>query len=325
MNGVTIPGVSAGSNHVGTNVICAAHVTCPTGASDAAPAGGTTASATDRTSSDARRLMAVALDRLRTAPHDGQDRGAVLRPYCTPPAVRPVVHFACRDRSGLVRVGALEHEDQLVANVPMGRQGGARLELGDDRAALLRAGLVLPDPLLAHARARLDPRQLAQREDLRRRPAGPLRERLDAARDDRQHRGPIGRRHRVDAAVGPVAHVARRDRAELVRDGALDDEDQLIAGMPVQRELGARRDPGHRGAPLGLRMLPDALAADARLALLPRQIAERDDARSRSRRGAHGVLLARVTCAGEYRAPPRGSTRSRPRYLALSRRSSYGA
>jgi hypothetical protein len=37
INGVTIPGVSAGSNHVGAMVTSTAHVICPAGAAWAAP------------------------------------------------------------------------------------------------------------------------------------------------------------------------------------------------------------------------------------------------------------------------------------------------
>src|SRR6266850_1734065 len=148
-------------------------------------------------------------------------------------------------------------------------------------------GLVFPDPLLADARTRLDPRQIAEREDLRRGPAGPLRERLHPAGEDRQDRGTVGRRDGVDTAVRPVAHVARGDRPEFVGDGALDDEDQLVAGVPMQWQLGAGRDPGHGGPTLALGMLPDVLAANPGLALLPRQIAERDDLRQRRLRRAH--------------------------------------
>jgi hypothetical protein len=70
MNGVPIPGVSAGSNHVGARVMCAAHVICPAGTSGAAPADGATASTMDRTSSDIERRIAAPLDWLGPAPHD---------------------------------------------------------------------------------------------------------------------------------------------------------------------------------------------------------------------------------------------------------------
>ena len=56
MNGVPIPGVSAGSNHVGASETCTAHVICPSGAATAGTAAATK-SAT-RATSAARILMA---------------------------------------------------------------------------------------------------------------------------------------------------------------------------------------------------------------------------------------------------------------------------
>src|SRR6266700_1900378 len=94
MNGVPIPGVSAASNHVGAKVMCAAHVICPAGTSGAAPADGATASTLDSTSSDIKRRMAAPLDRLGPAPHDRQNRGAVLRRHRVHATVRAVVHVA---------------------------------------------------------------------------------------------------------------------------------------------------------------------------------------------------------------------------------------
>src|SRR5580765_8790332 len=94
----------------------------------------------------------------------------------------------------------------------------------------------------------------------------------------------------MDTAIRAIAHVPGRDRTELVRDGALDDEHELVADVPMKRQLGARRDPGHGRPALALGVLPDALAADAGLARLPREIAERDDLRQRSFRRAHGVF-----------------------------------
>src|SRR6185436_10711288 len=64
MNGVPMPGVSAGSNHVGASVTCTAHVICPSGAASTAgtatrSAPGTTIVMT--TTSAARILMAPPL------------------------------------------------------------------------------------------------------------------------------------------------------------------------------------------------------------------------------------------------------------------------
>src|SRR5256884_9649217 len=159
MNGGPIRGVWAGSNPVGASVMCPAPVSCPVGASGAAPASGVTASTRASTSNEARRLIAAPLDRLRSAPHDRQDRGAVLRRHGVHAAVRSIVHVAGGHGTGFVLVSPFEDENELVADVPVGRQGGARLELREDRAPLLCPGLVLPDPLLAHTRPRLDPRQ----------------------------------------------------------------------------------------------------------------------------------------------------------------------
>ena len=80
---------------------------------------------------------------------------------------------------------------------------------------------------------------------------------------------------------GPVPHVPGGHRPELVRDGALDDEDQLIADMPVQRELRVGLDACHHRPSLGLRMLPESLHPHPGLALLPREVADGDDLRQR--------------------------------------------
>src|SRR2546430_3444640 len=68
----------------------------------------------------------------------------------------------------------------------MPRESGPRLEARQQHAALVE--LVLPDPLLADAGARLDPRELTQREDLRGRRAASLGDRLNAAGDERENR-----------------------------------------------------------------------------------------------------------------------------------------
>ena len=189
----------------------------------------------------------------------------------------------------LVGVRPLDEEDQLVTHVAMRGQRRARLEAGQDRPALAR--LVLPDPLLAHARPRLDPRQIVEREHFRGRRAAALRGRLHAAGEDRQHRRPVLGRDGVDTAVGPIAHVPRGDGAEVVADGALDDEDQLVADVPVPGKLRARLDAGQDGLSLGRRILPQALSLDARLPILPWKIADRDDSRHRLHRRHGGLLI----------------------------------
>src|SRR5262245_34915770 len=62
MNGVMMPGVSAGSNHVGASVVCTAQVSCPAGAAglaDCAHTGApvTSVTATTRATRDARERV----------------------------------------------------------------------------------------------------------------------------------------------------------------------------------------------------------------------------------------------------------------------------
>jgi len=67
----------------------------------------------------------------------------------------------------------------------VGRQGGARLELREDRAPLGAPGLVFPDPLLATpGRASIHGRSLSAK--ICDAAAGPLRERLHPAGEDRR-------------------------------------------------------------------------------------------------------------------------------------------
>src|SRR5713226_462729 len=158
----------------------------------------------------------------------------------------------------------------------MPRESGPRLEARQQRAALVE--LVLPDPLLAYARARLDPRELTQREDLRgRRTALFGDDRLNAAGDDRENRRSVPGRYGVNTPIWPVAHIPGRHGPERIRDGAFDDEDQLVADVPMKRKLRVRLDARHDGPSLGLRIRPKALLADARLPLLPWKIADGND------------------------------------------------
>src|SRR6267142_1480634 len=139
MNGVMIPEVSAGSNHVGASEMWTAQVICPADAS-VAPLGETadikrakTRNGTKRprtllmgslpvfgvillSASHPRRARRTPhprhgsgfLDRLRATPDHGQHRHAVLRRHRVHAAVRPVVHAAGGHGTGFVRVGALD-------------------------------------------------------------------------------------------------------------------------------------------------------------------------------------------------------------------------
>ena len=126
---------------------------------------------------------------VRCVPTPRRARWRRLRRHAVHAAIGPVVHVAGGDDPRLVGVRSLDEEDQLVTHVTMRGQRRARLEASQDRPALAR--LVLPDPLLAHARPRLDPRQIVEREDFRGRCAAALRGRLHAAGEDRQHVAPF--------------------------------------------------------------------------------------------------------------------------------------
>src|SRR5262249_54365335 len=94
----------------------------------------------------------------------------------------------------------------------------------------------------------------------------------------------------MDAAMGPVAHVASGDGPELVAEGTLDDQDQLVADMAMAGKLGIRLDAVHDRAALGGRVLPEELPLDPRLACFPGKIADGNDVRHRVH-GRHGRLL----------------------------------
>src|SRR3989442_140353 len=131
-----------------------------------------------------------------------------------------------------------------------------------------------------------------------RHPRSSLRDGLRAAPDDREHRGAILRGDGVHAAVRPVPHVPGGDGPELVRDRTLHDEDQLVAGVAVKRELRARVDPRHDRAPLRLRMRPQILAAHAGLARLPGDVADRDDLGERGLHSGATILPVEIEPAG---------------------------
>src|SRR5437016_11056917 len=94
----------------------------------------------------------------------------------------------------------------------------------------------------------------------------------------------------MDAALGPVAHVAGGDGPELVAEGALNDEDQRVADVAMAGKLGTRLDAAHERSALGGWVLPEALPLDPGLACFPGKIADGDDARHRVH-GCHGRLL----------------------------------
>src|SRR5882672_11219042 len=94
----------------------------------------------------------------------------------------------------------------------------------------------------------------------------------------------------MDAAIGPVAHVAGGDGPELVTDGPLDDEDQLVADVAMAGKLDTRLDAVHDRLALGGRVLPQEPPLDPGPALFPGKLADGDDARHRLH-GRHGCLL----------------------------------
>src|SRR2546428_6679978 len=77
---------------------------------------------------EASLLAFVRLDRLGAAPHDGQDRRAVLRRHGVHATVRPVVHVARGHRARFLGVPPFDEEDQLLARGTMGGDPGAQLE-----------------------------------------------------------------------------------------------------------------------------------------------------------------------------------------------------
>src|SRR5262249_57981748 len=111
---------------------------------------------------------------------------------------------------------------------------------------------------------------------LRRRRRTGLRRWLGAAGDDEQGSCPVRGRNGVDAAMGPVAHVAGGDGPELVAEGALDDEDQLVADVAMARKLGTRLNTIYERPTLGGSLPPPALPLHSRLAIFPVQNANSD-------------------------------------------------
>ena len=95
-------------------------------------------------------------------PDEGEHRGPVRGGHGVDQAVRPVVHVAGGHRAR----AAFAPSTRKISSSPTCRWGGERragLEARQDRPAL--GCDVLPEALLADAGARVDPRQVAQRED----------------------------------------------------------------------------------------------------------------------------------------------------------------
>ena len=168
------------------------------------------------------------------------------------------------------------------------RERRPRLEPRQNRAPLVH--LVLPDPLLAHSGARLDPRQITERKDLRGWSTAALCRWFNGAGEDREQRGAVPGRYGVHTAIRPVAHVPGRHRPGLVRDRPFEDEDQLVADVPVEGELGAGLEAGQLGPPLRRLVLPEDLEAEAGLKVLPPKIADGNDLRPWSRSHGAGML-----------------------------------
>src|SRR5712692_1798603 len=184
------------------------------------------------------------------AAHQCQRRAAVLAVDAMDASLGPVVQIARDEFARLVRVRAFEHKDQLIADVLMHRELRARLEPHEHHTALRR--LVLPYELVTDTwQRRVVPFEFAQVKNLRGRRVAAAGGGFDAAGDDREDGRAVLALDRMDASVGPVAHVARRRDAELVGDGALDDIENFVAVVLVHRELGARRETREKRVPLG--------------------------------------------------------------------------
>src|SRR5439155_212526 len=133
-------------------------------------------------------------DGFRAAPHDGQDRRAVLRRHAVDATVRPVVHVARGHDARLVRVRAFDEEDQLVTDVTMRRERGPRLEASQQGATL--GDLVLPEDLEADSGPKLLPSKIADGDDLR-------------SRTRRRHRPSSFRSTRTWLSLPPPAPARR--------------------------------------------------------------------------------------------------------------------
>src|SRR5262245_61994820 len=85
-------------------------------------------------------------------------------------ALGPVAHGASGDGPELIAEGALDDEDQRVADVAMAGQLGTRLDAGHDRSAL--GGRVLPEALPLDPGLACFPETIADGDDARHRVHG---------------------------------------------------------------------------------------------------------------------------------------------------------
>src|SRR5262249_54848313 len=82
MKGVMIPGVSAGSNHVGANEMCTPQVSCPSGLAARAEPGAPNIRARTARARTCRRMVSVRLTLYQGFPRQKIDDGAGRDPTC---------------------------------------------------------------------------------------------------------------------------------------------------------------------------------------------------------------------------------------------------
>jgi len=116
----------------------------------------------------------------------------------------------------LIEIRTFDYEDQFIADVLMTRQLRAGIEARQRNASL--GLLVVPDRFLAYPGHRIDPGDFAEVDVLRRRSAGQVARRLNAAGDDRQHGRAILAADAVDASVRTIADISGRASAVFVGD-----------------------------------------------------------------------------------------------------------
>src|SRR6516162_2134306 len=94
MKGVMIPGVSAGSNHVGANEMCTPQVSCPSGLAARAEPGAPTIRARTTRARACRRVVSV-----RLAPYLGFPRKKIGDGAGTDPTCMAAMAFPLRSRT----------------------------------------------------------------------------------------------------------------------------------------------------------------------------------------------------------------------------------
>ena len=78
----------------------------------------------------------------------------------------------------------------------------------------------------------------------------------------------------MHAAVGPVAEIAGRDRAEFVAQRPFEDKDEFVAVVAVHGQGSPGLNPGHDRPTLARLVAPQLLGSNPRLQLLPFQLAD---------------------------------------------------